>query len=180
MRNLNLIWRSVFAGLAYACTQCAIAQPASALPNEITWRDKLVSSAQPAKADFEQIKKRGFEMVVNLAPPQSMGSIENEGGLVATLGLRYVNIPVDWEKPTLDEFRFFSGVIKAGAGKSILVHCQANMRASAFTFLYRVIHDNAAVNEALPKLTGIWAPNKVWKKFIEETLQAYGKKAEIL
>jgi len=47
-------------------------------------------------------------------------------------------------------------------------------------FLYRVIHEGADAREAMGKLNSIWAPDPVWKRFIEETLAANGKKAEIL
>ena len=66
------------------------------------------------------------------------------------------------------------------AGVNVLVHCQVNMRASAFVFLYRVIHEDAPVQEAAAKLTGVWIPDGVWKRFIDDTLAAYGKKADIL
>ncbi len=62
---------------------------------------------------------------------------------------------------------------------NVLVHCQVNMRASTFVFLYRVIHEDAPVQEAAAKLTGVWIPDGVWKRFIEDTLAAYGKKADI-
>ena len=53
------------------------------------------------------------------------------------------------------------------------------MRASAFVFLYRVIHEDAPVREAAAKLTGVWIPDGAWKRFIDDTLAAYGKKADI-
>jgi hypothetical protein len=82
-------------------------------------------------------------------------------------------------QPKAVEFRFFSAVMKASAGRDVLVHCQVNLRGSSFVFLYRVIHENAPVSEAVAQLTGVWQPDAVWRRFIEETLAAHGKKAEI-
>ena len=39
---------------------------------------------------------------------------------------------------------------------------------------------DASVRESAAKLTGVWLPNRVWKKFIDDTLVACGKKAQIL
>jgi protein tyrosine phosphatase (PTP) superfamily phosphohydrolase (DUF442 family) len=164
--------------LALAAATQAGAEPR--LDNMVVWREGFVSSAQPAKDYLKDIKQQGFDMVINLAPPQSMGSIDVEGALVGSQGLRYVNIPVDFKKPTADDFRFFSDMMKAGAGKKILVHCQVNMRGSSFSFLYRVIFEGAPVTDTLAKLTSVWAPDPVWKRFIEETLAANGKQAEVL
>jgi hypothetical protein len=34
--------------------------------------------------------------------------------------------------------------------------------------------------EAVPLLTGVWVPNEVWMKFLDDTLAHHGKTAEIL
>jgi protein tyrosine phosphatase (PTP) superfamily phosphohydrolase (DUF442 family) len=114
-----------------------------------------------------------------LAPPQSQGSLENEGGIVGRQGLTYVNIPVDFGAPRLEEFELFSEVMRAARDKNVLVHCQADFRGSSFVFLYRVIHEGAAIDEAAAQLNSVWAPNSVWKKFIQQTLAHYGKDSEV-
>jgi protein tyrosine phosphatase (PTP) superfamily phosphohydrolase (DUF442 family) len=148
--------------------------------NLVTWRPGLVSAAQPSAAWLEKVKEAKYDVVINLAPPQSHGSLANEGAIVGTRGIIYVNIPVDFRKPTAEDFRLFSDVVRASTGRNVFVHCQVNMRGSAFTFLYRVIHEAAEPREALAKLTGVWSPDAVWKRFIEETLAAHGKPMEIL
>ena len=148
--------------------------------NLVKWRDGLTSAAQP-KADYlARVKAQGVDMVINLAPPQSQGSIDNEGGIVGRQGVVYVNIPINFGNPTAEDFRVFSDVMKSVATKNVLVHCQVNLRGSAFSFLYRVIHENAPADETRDKMLGIWSPDAVWKKFIETTLAAHGKKVEIL
>jgi len=161
----------------------AISGPAYAFDppgNFVQWREGLASAAQPSAAWLGRVKEMKYDVVVNLAPPQSNGSLPNEGGIVGSKGLTYVNIPVDFSRPTSEDFRFFSEALKASASRNVFVHCQVNMRGSAFAFLYRVIHEDAPVNESLAKLHGIWAPNPVWRKFIEETLHAHGKHMELL
>jgi protein tyrosine phosphatase (PTP) superfamily phosphohydrolase (DUF442 family) len=148
--------------------------------NFVTWREGLSSSAQPTAKWLAQVRDRKYDIVVNLAPPQSMGSIANEGGIVGAKGVVYVNIPVDFAAPTAEDFRIFTQVMKASAGRQVYVHCQANLRGSSFVFLYRVIHEDAPAAEVMARLTGVWQPDRVWRKFIDDTLAAHGKKAEIM
>ena len=166
----------------FAALLCA-ALPATAQgarpENFVQWREGLASSAQPNTAWLKQMKDQKYDLLINLAPPQVHGSIDNEGGFVGRAGVTYVNIPVIFGAPNAEEFRFFSAVMKASAGRDVLVHCQVNLRGSSFVFLYRVIHENAPVSEAVAQLTGVWQPDAVWRRFIEETLAAHGKKAEI-
>jgi protein tyrosine phosphatase (PTP) superfamily phosphohydrolase (DUF442 family) len=171
------------AGPAIAQSTQSLAAPgrARAEPaNFVQWRAGLASSAQPDAIYLARVKVEGYATVINLAPPQSYGSIASEGALVTGQGVRYVSIPVDFGKPTAADFERFSEEMRASSGADVLVHCQVNMRASSFVFLYRVIYEDAPVQEAAAKLTGIWVPNAVWKKFIDDTLAAHGKKADIL
>ena len=157
-----------------------LAAAAETPANLVSWRPGLVSAAQPDSGWLAKTKEMKYDVVVNLAPPQAQGSIANEGGIVATKGVTYVNIPVDFMKPTAEDFRFFTEVIRANKDRSVFVHCQVNLRGSSFTFLYRVIHEGADPRDALAKLHSVWSPDAVWKRFIEETLAANGKKMEIL
>src|SRR4051812_2687688 len=79
----------------------------SAAPdNLVQWRKGLASSAQPTAEWLKKARENGYDVVVNLAPPQSQGSIREEGGLVAASGVTYVNIPVDFMHPSQEDFRF--------------------------------------------------------------------------
>jgi protein tyrosine phosphatase (PTP) superfamily phosphohydrolase (DUF442 family) len=166
--------------LALLAVLAATANAADRPGNFMQWREGLASAAQPDSAWLSRVKDLHYDVVVNLAPPQVHGSIVNEGGIVAAKGVTYVNIPVDFMRPTAEDFRFFSEVMKANARRNVFVHCQVNLRGSSFVFLYRVIHEGVAVNEALDKLYGVWSPDPVWKKFIEETLEKNGKRAELM
>ena len=157
-----------------------LAASAQAPENLVHWRPGLDSSAQPSAEWLAKARDNRYDIVVNLAPPQSHGSIANEGGIVGSKGVSYVNIPVDFKHPTAEDFRFFTAVMQANTDRSVFVHCQVNLRGSSFVFLYRVIHEGAEPREALAKMQSVWTPDPVWRKFIEETLAAHGKKVEIL
>ena len=163
------------AASTFAPSSGARDQPA----NFVLWRPGLASSAQPSAIYLARVKAEGYDAVINLAPPQSHGSIASEGAIVTGQGVGYLDIPVDFRRPTAADFARFVEEMKSRPRQNVLVHCQVNMRGTAFVFLYRVIHENAAVDEAAAKLTGVWIPDRAWKTFIDETLAAHGKKADI-
>jgi protein tyrosine phosphatase (PTP) superfamily phosphohydrolase (DUF442 family) len=141
------------------------AQHAELAVNHVVVNDRLHTAGQPPSEQLSSLADRGFEMVVNLAPPTSQGAIANEGQLVAANGITYVNIPVDWLNPTYADFALFSGVMNESDGRQVLVHCQVNKRASIFTFLYRVVHMGTPVEEALEAMEQVWVPEEQWVPF---------------
>ena len=63
--------------------------------------------------------------------------------------------------------------------RKVLVHCQLNMRASAFTFLYRVIHEHVPPEEAMTALRAVWVPRDQWATFTADVLAKHGVDFEL-
>ena len=141
--------------------------------NFVKVSERIDTSGQPPKELLETIATKNYDLIINLAPPLSKGSVFEEGGLVAQAGTKYVNIPVDWKNPSEQDFNFFSDVLNAKAQNKVLVHCQINMRASLFTFLYRVIHKNIKPSLAHEKMTLVWTPTEQWLKFAQSILDIH-------
>jgi len=133
--------------------------------------DQLGTAGQPTEAQFSMIREYGFDAVVNLALPTSDNAIANEGSIVTSLGLSYVHIPVDFKAPTSQNFRDFCRVMDGFDNRPVFVHCAANMRVSAFVFLYRVIFKHISVADAEVDLHAIWQPDEVWSRFIRDELK---------
>ena len=87
--------------------------------------------------------------------------------------MQYVNIPVVWENPTLDDIARFFTVMETNADKPVFVHCAANMRVSAFMYLYRLIHEHVSDEQAKTDLNQIWIPNDTWQEFIRQVVKYY-------
>jgi protein tyrosine phosphatase (PTP) superfamily phosphohydrolase (DUF442 family) len=132
--------------------------------------DRLGTAGQPTEPQFRMVREAGFEAVINLALPTSDNALANEGSLVTGLGMPYVHIPVDFKAPAAQDFRAFCRVMEAFDDRTVFVHCAANMRVSAFVFLYRVLHQRVALAEAERDLHAIWQPDQVWSAFIQEQL----------
>lgn len=138
--------------------------------------DRLGTAGQPTPAQFQMIRENGFEAVINLALPTSDNAIRNEGSVVTGLGMAYVHIPVDFKAPAEEDFLTFCRVMAAFGDRRVFVHCAANMRVSAFVFLYRVLCQRVAVQEAEGDLHAIWQPDGVWSRFIQDQLKNHGTK----
>lgn len=132
--------------------------------------ERLGTAGQPTQAEFRMIREAGFAAVINLALPTSDNALANEGSVVTGLGMPYVHIPVDFKDPTSQDFRAFCRVMEAFEDRPVFVHCAANMRVSAFVFLYRVLHQGVDQAEAEQDLHAIWQPDEVWSQFIQEQL----------
>jgi protein tyrosine phosphatase (PTP) superfamily phosphohydrolase (DUF442 family) len=92
---------------------------------------------------------------------------------VARSGVTYVNIPVDWESPRYEDFELFSSVLNQSGARHVLIHCQINLRASVFTFLYRVIHERVDPDTAYADVTAVWVPHQHWKDFAHAALKRH-------
>jgi uncharacterized protein (TIGR01244 family) len=156
-----------------AATAAAQTDPPLAV-NHVAVDERLHTSGQPDAAALASLASLGFELVVNLAPPSNRGAVPEEGKLVAEDGPTYVNIPVSWQQPTYEDFALFSAVMNAARDRKVLVHCQVNMRASAFTFLYRVVHEQVPPEEALEALRAVWLPRDQWADFVASVLERHG------
>ena len=133
-----------------------------------TW---LSTSGQPDDEAIPRLAAGGYGLIVNLAIADAERNA-NEGFLVAQEGLSYTQIPVDWMAPTLADLDLFFAVMDARGERRALVHCFANFRASAFTYLYQTIRLGVPESEARADLEAIWteeawAEYPHWADFIE-------------
>lgn len=178
--NINaLLLSTAFLGAAALAPHFCLAQESALAQNHVVVDDRLHTSGQPAAAVLETLAKRGFDTVINLAPPTVQGAVAEERALLEAAGVGYVNIPVDFRNPTYENFERFSEALGAARGGQVLVHCQVNARGSAFTFLYRVVHEGVAPAEAYELVTKVWTPNEQWTQFVEGVLARHDVDFEI-
>jgi protein tyrosine phosphatase (PTP) superfamily phosphohydrolase (DUF442 family) len=134
--------------------------------------ETLSSSGMPTIEQMKEVAEAGVQVVINLAPHDVPNAIPNERELVNSLGMEYVNIAVIWRTPERDALQQFLDTMDAHDGKKILIHCEANYRASAFVMMYRVLRLGWKREDAIPVMEKMWNPEDfpVWEKFIEDNL----------
>ena len=126
----------------------------------------------PTAGQMESAAEAGVQVVINLALKTSQGALENEDVLVESLGMKYIQIPVEWSEPTRQNLEDFFNAMDAHKEDNILVHCQANYRASSFVMLYHIHRLGWKKEDAIPVMEKMWNPEDfpVWQKFIEANL----------
>ena len=138
--------------------------------NFLALTENLLSSGMPTAEQMKTIAEAGVKVVINLAPFDPERDLKDEGALVKSLGMKYINIPVEWESPTRQNLEAFMKTMDENNNDRMLVHCRANFRATGFITLYRVQHLGWKPEEALKVMRQIWNPDEypIWKKFIED------------
>jgi protein tyrosine phosphatase (PTP) superfamily phosphohydrolase (DUF442 family) len=176
MIDYGRLFRVLVAGFLFS----GAAGPAGAsgvddLVNYRVYSANLSSSGQPTEAQLQAVADAGFERVVFLAFSDHDESLANEDRLVKELGMEYAHIPVDWDAPRVSDFYMFAGLMEREPAKKTLLHCQVNFRASAFSFLYRVLYQDVPMDVAKEDLNSVWVPNDTWRRFIFDVLEENGR-----
>ena len=176
---MNMIKRTTIAVLALgAVMTSASAAELSVVTNYREYSPSFASSGQPLQVQFELLKSEGFERIIYIAFSNSGKAIANEDVIVKELGMDYVQIPVIWEEPLAADFYAFADVMQRYPDKKTLVHCQVNYRASAFSFLYRVLYQDVPIGAAKADMNKVWQPDETWREFIFSILEENGKSAQ--
>lgn len=168
----RLHYFAVILGLGVAVT--AIAEGPDTITNYREYSSFYASSGQPTEAQLKTLQENHFERVIYLAYSDHESSLAREDRIVKKLGMEYVHIPVAWEAPTKNDFYMFVALMAQAPEKKTLLHCQVNFRASAFSFLYRVIYQDISLVDAKDDMNSVWAPNETWRKLIFDVLQENG------
>ncbi len=142
--------------------------------------DQLITGGQPTEGQLKSAANEGFTTVINLATIDPRSSLEDEEGLVRSLGMTYFHIPVDWENPQDSDFETFEAVLKQLAEEKTLIHCAANFRVTAFYSLYAMKHLGWSEVQADEFRASIWQGSDypVWNRFISRMkAKTYGRQS---
>ncbi len=168
-------WRTAvrcLAGATWALAVLSGAAPAAAqlapgaAPNIVQISPLLYTSGQPTAQALAGLGQQGFEAVVYLAPPTVDDAVKDEAFIVARQGLVFVNVPMQWDHPTEEDFRVFTAALTGLANRKVLVHCQVNMRGSSMVFLHRAITQHVDPALAYEAVAKVWSPRGTWKAYI--------------
>lgn len=169
--------KKMFVGLAMAAlftnNALAIDEVDPSLEGIINFRqysDNFASSGQPTAEQFSAVAEQGFERVVYIAFSNNPNALPDADQVVKELGMEYMHVPVTFDNPLPDDFYAFADSMQRNTDKKTLLHCQVNARATAFSFLYRVVFEDVPVDVAKADMNTVWQPNEVWRDFIFEVL----------
>jgi protein tyrosine phosphatase (PTP) superfamily phosphohydrolase (DUF442 family) len=104
------------------------------------WRrldNRITTSGQPSETQLADIHAVGVRHIVDLGLHTHDKALPDEAASVSRLGMTYIDIPVDFQNPTDDDFDQFYTVMEQLQEVPVHVHCIANYRVSAFFYSYR-------------------------------------------
>lgn len=163
------IAKGAVGALLLSMASFASAQGEQSLSEILNYRQytPLFSSAgQPSREQLPLIKEAGYDRVIYIAFNNGRTAIPEEDQLVKDLGMDYLHIAVDFNKPTIRDFDAFADAMQREPESKTFLHCQVNARATAFSFLYRVLYQGVDIAEAKADMNTVWQPNEVWRDFI--------------
>ncbi len=135
--------------------------------NFVAVSERLGTAGQPSEAQLGDVAAAGFEVVVNLGLLDPRYCLADEAGTVASLGLAYHHIPVDFDAPRAGDLRRFLEVMDAAGEKQVFVHCAANYRVASFVALYGEARLGWSPAQGDAHIRRIWEPNETWTRFID-------------
>ncbi len=142
--------------------------------NFVQATDDIATSGVVPLDEFEKIANAGYERVINLLPDENQYAQPGEAATVTRLGMAYVHIPIDIERPTLEDYVQFRQAMEGAAGAPVWVHCAANWRVSAFVAVYAQERLGWSAERARAFVDPIWEPTEAWVELEAEILGRTG------
>jgi uncharacterized protein (TIGR01244 family) len=109
---------------------------------------EFCTGGQPRPEHFEQLKKDGVKAVLNLRQPGEHRAAEEQEA-VQKAGLKYFNIPVNYQNPTEETVDEFLRITDDPANRPMFIHCTAAIRVGAYWAIRRVLRDGMTFDDAL-------------------------------
>src|SRR5579863_459664 len=132
--------------------------------------EHLYRGAQPRAEGLAQLKKLGVTTIVDLRG-EDPNKRDWERHQAESLGIRFVNIPVNgWDPPSNEQVAQFLSLFRNLSNEKIFLHCQyGEDRTGVFVATYRMAYDGWSAQQAMNEMyffgfNGIWHPSM--KSFI--------------
>jgi uncharacterized protein (TIGR01244 family) len=132
--------------LAFQCG--AAAKPLPPIREFLQVTPEFCTGGQPRLEHLAQLKKDGVKAVLNLRQPGEHRAAE-EQAMAEKVGLKYFNIPVNYQQPDPAQVEEFLRLTDDPANRPMFIHCTAAIRVGAFWAIRRALRDNYSLDAAL-------------------------------
>jgi len=109
---------------------------------------EFCTGGQPRMDHFARLKADGVKAVLNLRQP-SEHRADEEKQTVEAAGLKYFNIPVNYQSPSDADVDQFLTITDDPANRPMFIHCTAAIRVGAFWMIRRVLRDGMTFEAAM-------------------------------
>ena len=122
------------------------------VPNAGKISEVLLRGAQPSAQGLAELKKLGVTTIVDLRG--NRGPVARERALAESLGMRFVDIPVNgWSPPANAQVAEFLKLIQQGGTQKFFVHCYyGSDRTGVMVAAYRMAQQNWTADQAVEEM----------------------------
>ena len=119
-----------------------------AIRNFLQVTPQFCTGGQPRPDHFARLKADGVKAVLNLRQP-SEHRADEEREAVEAAGLKYFNVPVNYQSPTDASVDEFLRITDEASNRPMFIHCTAAVRVGAYWAIRRALRDGLSVEAAL-------------------------------
>lgn len=131
----------------------------------------VTTSGRLLDSDLQSLANMQVRHVIDLAPIEHEGALDDEEAKLARLGIEHTQICVPFNQPREEHYHAFVEALESGP-VPVHVHCIYNYRASAFFYRYH-IENGMPESDARALMIPHWSPDasehpaaQPWKAFI--------------
>jgi len=82
--------------------------------------------------NLQSLSGNGYEVVINLLPDDDQHATDGEKESIEKMGIRYIHIPIDWDKPTHSDFELFKSSMDSTENKKYIYIVQQTIERLRF------------------------------------------------
>jgi protein tyrosine/serine phosphatase len=112
---------------------------------------ELWRGAQPSEKAIAKLAENGVKTIVDLRYKGRGGDEESQ--VAQKNGIKYVNIPLGFENPSVEDVAKFMAIVSQPANQPVFVHCrQGADRTGAAVGIFRILHDRWSFAQAYDEM----------------------------
>jgi protein tyrosine phosphatase (PTP) superfamily phosphohydrolase (DUF442 family) len=138
------------------------------ISNYYKYNENLAAGGQPTPEQIEELKKSGFDIIINISPGSAKNALHNEHQIVEKNGMDYFHFPIDCSNLREIHYKTISGLLNSLEDKKIFMHCGANIKTSNLIHMYHVLEKGLDEQESLQILRKMQEPEEKWFKYFKK------------
>jgi protein tyrosine phosphatase (PTP) superfamily phosphohydrolase (DUF442 family) len=178
------LWSLMLVTLILVPVQTRAADATPPIERFLQVDDRLFRGAQPDLAGFKYLRDVGVRTIINLRLAKDAERL-NEREIVESLGMKYVNIPIEdgnfftrSRRIPPEAIRSFFQVIDASDSGTVFVHCHRGAdRTGALVSFYRIARHNWDSVRAYAEARQIGM--RSWYKGLQQQIEEFGREPRV-
>jgi len=129
--------------------------------------DTFWTGGQPPISELKSLKEAGIKVILDLQATNEH-DVAAEAAEAKRLGMRYINIPVEYMAPKPEQLTEFLKLTDDPQNRPMFIHCTMAIRASAFWMARRVLRDGWTLEKAEAEAQQLGPPARHLREFARD------------